>query len=218
MPKRIHKRTRLQAARRTFFPRDCEADRWPKRADRQISCPRDQPQQNPLRPREPPCRCGGLIRNRSRGAHSRILSPCTNLPQITCQTLPESKFECQAATRRLQKPAVLVRMKSFTPRWRTPARSQTFSAHPRFLRHSRRNDARPDRARGCPHSHLDGRRRLARSGLLFIYPVSFTAVISGRAQRFTENTLYPVVLILDERRYFLETLRFWVTFSQLTSS
>jgi|SRR5581483_8173141 formate/nitrite transporter FocA (FNT family) len=42
-----------------------------------------------------------------------------------------------------------------------------------------------------------------------IYPVGFIAVIIGRAQLFTENTLYPVVLILDERRYFLETLRLW---------
>jgi len=30
----------------------------------------------------------------------------------------------------------------------------------------------------------------------------------GRAQLFTENTLYPVVLVLDERRHVVETLRF----------
>ncbi len=42
-----------------------------------------------------------------------------------------------------------------------------------------------------------------------IYPVGFIAVIIGRAQLFTENTLYPVVLILDERRYLLVTLRLW---------
>jgi formate/nitrite transporter FocA (FNT family) len=42
-----------------------------------------------------------------------------------------------------------------------------------------------------------------------VYPVGFVAVIVGRAQLFTENTLYPVVLILDERRYFLRTLRLW---------
>jgi formate-nitrite transporter family protein len=42
-----------------------------------------------------------------------------------------------------------------------------------------------------------------------IYPVGFIAVIIGRAQLFTENTLYPVVLILDERRYFAETSRLW---------
>ena len=45
------------------------------------------------------------------------------------------------------------------------------------------------------------------------YPTGFIAVIIGRAQLFTENTLYPVLLILDERkqrrRYTLETLRLW---------
>ncbi len=34
-------------------------------------------------------------------------------------------------------------------------------------------------------------------------------MIIGRAQLFTENTLYPVILVLDERRYLLETLRLW---------
>jgi formate/nitrite transporter FocA (FNT family) len=41
------------------------------------------------------------------------------------------------------------------------------------------------------------------------YPVGFIAVIIGRAQLFTENTLYPVILVLDERRYLLQTLRLW---------
>ena len=41
------------------------------------------------------------------------------------------------------------------------------------------------------------------------YPIGFIAVIIGRAQLFTENTLYPVILVLDERRYLLETLRLW---------
>jgi formate-nitrite transporter family protein len=41
------------------------------------------------------------------------------------------------------------------------------------------------------------------------YPMGFIAVIIGRAQLFTENTLYPVILILDERRYFSETARLW---------
>ena len=44
-----------------------------------------------------------------------------------------------------------------------------------------------------------------------IYPVGFIAVIIGRGQLFTENTLYPVVLILDERRQFFQTLRLWAT-------
>lgn len=47
-----------------------------------------------------------------------------------------------------------------------------------------------------------------------LYPVGFIAVIIGRAQLFTENTLYPVVLVLDERKHVLNTLRLWtVVFS-----
>ncbi len=44
-----------------------------------------------------------------------------------------------------------------------------------------------------------------------LYPLGFVAVIIGRAQLFTENTLYPVVLVLDEKRHVLNTLRLWVT-------
>jgi formate/nitrite transporter FocA (FNT family) len=42
-----------------------------------------------------------------------------------------------------------------------------------------------------------------------LYPIGFIAVIIGRAQLFTENTLYPVVLVLDERRHITRTLRLW---------
>lgn len=42
------------------------------------------------------------------------------------------------------------------------------------------------------------------------YPLGFVAVIIGRAQLFTENTLYPVILVLDEQRYLLRTLRLWI--------
>lgn len=46
-----------------------------------------------------------------------------------------------------------------------------------------------------------------------VYPTGFIAVIIGRAQLFTENTLYPVLLVLDERKnragYVAETLRLW---------
>jgi formate-nitrite transporter family protein len=45
---------------------------------------------------------------------------------------------------------------------------------------------------------------------LLLYPVGFIAVIIGRAQLFTENTLYPVALILSERKHVLNTLRLWV--------
>ena len=43
----------------------------------------------------------------------------------------------------------------------------------------------------------------------FVYPIGFIAVIIGRAQLFTENTLYPVILVLDERRQLQATLRLW---------
>lgn len=42
-----------------------------------------------------------------------------------------------------------------------------------------------------------------------LYPMGFMAVILGRGQLFTENTLYPVALILAERRHVLSTLRLW---------
>jgi len=41
------------------------------------------------------------------------------------------------------------------------------------------------------------------------YPIGFIAVIIGRAQLFTENTLYPVVLVLEERRGLQRMLRLW---------
>jgi formate-nitrite transporter family protein len=43
----------------------------------------------------------------------------------------------------------------------------------------------------------------------FICPLGFIAVIIGRAQLFTENTLYPVMLVLDERRHFTQIFRLW---------
>ncbi|HEY4011271.1 MAG TPA: formate/nitrite transporter family protein [Acidobacteriaceae bacterium] len=43
------------------------------------------------------------------------------------------------------------------------------------------------------------------------YPVGFIVVIVGRAQLFTENTLYPVALVLAEKRELLNTLRLWCT-------
>ncbi len=46
---------------------------------------------------------------------------------------------------------------------------------------------------------------------MLFYPLGFVAVIIGRAQLFTENTLYPVALVLDERQHLLNTLRLWLT-------
>lgn len=42
-----------------------------------------------------------------------------------------------------------------------------------------------------------------------LYPLGFIAVIVGRAQLFTENTLFPVILVLDRRRHLRNTLRLW---------
>jgi formate/nitrite transporter FocA (FNT family) len=42
-----------------------------------------------------------------------------------------------------------------------------------------------------------------------LYPIGFMAVILGRGQLFTENTLYPVALVMAERRHLWRTLRLW---------
>jgi len=42
-----------------------------------------------------------------------------------------------------------------------------------------------------------------------LYPIGFIVVILGRAQLFTENTLFPVILALDRRRHVRNTLRLW---------
>lgn len=41
------------------------------------------------------------------------------------------------------------------------------------------------------------------------YPLGFIVVIIGRSQLFTENTLYPVALVLAEKREIWNTLRLW---------
>jgi formate/nitrite transporter FocA (FNT family) len=43
------------------------------------------------------------------------------------------------------------------------------------------------------------------------YPLGFIVVILGRSQLFTENTLYPVALVLAERRHLWNTARLWAT-------
>lgn len=42
-----------------------------------------------------------------------------------------------------------------------------------------------------------------------LYPIGFIVVILGRSQLFTENTLYPVALVLTERGHVRDTLRLW---------
>ena len=43
-----------------------------------------------------------------------------------------------------------------------------------------------------------------------LYPVGYIAVILGRAQFFTENTLYPVMLSLRRSEFWLRSMRLWV--------
>jgi formate-nitrite transporter family protein len=52
------------------------------------------------------------------------------------------------------------------------------------------------------------------------YPLGFIVVILGRSQLFTENTLYPVALVLAEKNHFWNTVRLWaivLTFNVLGS-
>jgi formate/nitrite transporter FocA (FNT family) len=58
-------------------------------------------------------------------------------------------------------------------------------------------------------SAMLGNSSLSQFVALLFYPMGFMAVILGRGQLFTENTLYPVALILAERRHFLATARLW---------
>lgn len=49
----------------------------------------------------------------------------------------------------------------------------------------------------------------ARMISFLLYPLGFIVVILGRSQLFTENTLYPVALVLAEKREFWNTMRLW---------
>jgi formate-nitrite transporter family protein len=43
-----------------------------------------------------------------------------------------------------------------------------------------------------------------------LYPLGFIAVIIGRTQLFTENTLHPVAYVLSERKRLGDTMRLWI--------
>ena len=58
--------------------------------------------------------------------------------------------------------------------------------------------------------HVLGHDRVGESVAYLAYPLGFLIVIIGRQQLFTENTLFPVALVLDQRRYLARTLRLWV--------
>ncbi len=55
---------------------------------------------------------------------------------------------------------------------------------------------------------------------LMLYPLGFISIIIGRQQLFTENTLYPVALILSEHKHVLDTIRLWtvVFFSNIAGA
>src|ERR1700748_2989699 len=54
-----------------------------------------------------------------------------------------------------------------------------------------------------------GNSSIAQLLSICLYPMGFMAVILGRGQLFTENTLYPVALVLTERRHVKATLKLW---------
>ncbi|HEV2058534.1 MAG TPA: formate/nitrite transporter family protein, partial [Solirubrobacteraceae bacterium] len=55
--------------------------------------------------------------------------------------------------------------------------------------------------------YLDGGAALFVAAL--VYPIGYIGAILGRAQLFTENTLYPVLLLMGDRRYLPGTARLW---------
>jgi formate-nitrite transporter family protein len=52
-----------------------------------------------------------------------------------------------------------------------------------------------------------GGDRVGESVAYLAYPLGFLIVIIGRQQLFTENTLFPVALVLEQRRYLVRTAR-----------
>ena len=58
--------------------------------------------------------------------------------------------------------------------------------------------------------HVLGHDRVGESLAYLAYPLGFLIVIIGRQQLFTENTLFPVALVLEQRRYLLRTASLWV--------
>ncbi len=59
--------------------------------------------------------------------------------------------------------------------------------------------------------HVLGGDRVGESLAYLAYPLGFLIVIIGRQQLFTENTLFPVALVLDERRHLGRTGKLWGT-------
>lgn len=58
--------------------------------------------------------------------------------------------------------------------------------------------------------HVLGGDRVGESVAYLAYPLGFLIVIIGRQQLFTENTLFPVALLLVRRRHLARTALLWV--------
>lgn len=58
--------------------------------------------------------------------------------------------------------------------------------------------------------HVLGGDRVGESVAYLAYPLGFLIVIIGRQQLFTENTLFPVALVLEQRRLVGRTAQLWV--------
>lgn len=58
-------------------------------------------------------------------------------------------------------------------------------------------------------STIDAEGGLSQLLPALLYPLGFIVVVLGRAQLFTENTLFPVILVLDQKRHVWRTLRLW---------
>lgn len=57
--------------------------------------------------------------------------------------------------------------------------------------------------------HVLGDDRVGASVAYLAYPLGFLVVIIGRQQLFTENTLFPVALVLRRRRHLGRTFQLW---------
>lgn len=57
--------------------------------------------------------------------------------------------------------------------------------------------------------HILGDDRVGQTIAYLAYPLGFLIVIIGRMQLFTENTLFPVTLVLHQRRLLAVTARLW---------
>lgn len=57
--------------------------------------------------------------------------------------------------------------------------------------------------------HAFGDGGPAEAAAMLAYPLGFVIVVLGRQQLFTENTLFPVALVLDRREHLGATARLW---------